>query len=107
LLEGHKQLARYRLSKLAKLDLIEIAEYTVDRWGLEQADRYLDSLSRCFELLVSQPRIGRPCDRIRKGYRRIEHEKHVIFYLVGEEGIFISRILHQNMLPGKHLFEDF
>ena len=96
----------YRLSKLARLDLMDIADYTVDTWGPEQAQRYLDSLEACFNRLAKAPRIGRPCDRIRPGYRSIEHEKHVIFYRAGDDGIFISRVLHQRMLPSEHLIED-
>lgn len=36
----------------------------------------------------------------------MEHEKHVIFYRMDNGGIFISRILHQRMLPARHLMED-
>lgn len=96
----------YRLSRLARLDLIEIADYTVDTWGLEQADRYVDGLGGCFERLARTPGIGRPCDRIRRGYRRMEYEMHVVIYRVDKDGIFVSRILHQRMLPSRHLIED-
>ena len=96
----------YRLSRLARLDLIEIADYTVDTWGLEQADRYVDGLVGCFERLARTPGIGRPCDRIRPGYRRVEHEMHVVIYRADRDSVFISRILHQRMLPSRHLIED-
>lgn len=96
----------YRFSKLARLDLIDIADYTVDTWGQEQALRYLDSLEDCFDRIVQAPHIGRPCDLVRPGYRRMEHGRHVIFYRADGDGIFISRILHQRMLPSKHLIED-
>lgn len=96
----------YRLSKLARLDLIEIADYTVDIWGLEQANRYIDGLEKCFQLLAGNPGIGRACDRIRRGYRRIEQEKHVIVYREDEDCIFISRIQHHRMLPSRHLIDD-
>ena len=96
----------YRLSRLARLDLIEIADYTVDRWGLTQANRYIDSLEGCFQQLTRAPGIGRTCDGIRRGYRRMEHEKHVIIYRVDGDGIFISRTLHQRMLPSRQLIED-
>jgi toxin ParE1/3/4 len=99
-------LPAYQLSKLARIDLINIADYTVDTWGEEQAYRYLDSLEACFIRLVKAPRIGRSCNRIRPGYRRIEHERHVILYRVDRDGIFISRILHQGMLPSEHAIED-
>ncbi|MGP8187635.1 MAG: type II toxin-antitoxin system RelE/ParE family toxin [Terracidiphilus sp.] len=96
----------YRLSRSARLDLIEIADYTVDTWGLTQASRYLDGLDGCFRRLARTPGIGRPCDRIRRGYRRMEYEKHVIIYRADVDGIFISRILHQRMMPSRHLIED-
>jgi toxin ParE1/3/4 len=91
---------------LARLDLIEIADYTVDTWGLKQANRYVDGLVDCFERLARSPGIGRPCDRIRPGYRRMEHEMHVVIYRADQDGVFISRILHQRMLPNRHLIED-
>jgi toxin ParE1/3/4 len=98
--------AEYRLSRLARLDLIEIADYTVDRWGADQANRYLDSLAARFEQLARTPTIGRPCTSVRPGYRRMEHEKHVIFYRTKRNGVFIGRILHERMLPGRHLIDD-
>ncbi len=96
----------YRLSQLVRLDLLAIADYTVDTWGPEQANRYLDSLEACFRQLARTPEMGRLCTRVRPGYRRMEHEKHVIFYRAKKKGVFIGRILHQRMLPGRHLIED-
>jgi len=99
-------LPAYQLSRLARLDLIDIADYTLDTWGVDQTLRYLDGLEACFNRLAETPRIGRQCDRIRPGYRRFEHERHVILYRPDTHGIFIGRILHQAMLPSKHLIED-
>jgi toxin ParE1/3/4 len=96
----------YRLSKLARTDPIEIADYTVDTWGPDQAYRYLDSLDACFHQLAQMPGMGRPCNSVRHGYRRLEHEKHIIFYRVEKDGIFISRTLHERMLPSRHMIED-
>jgi toxin ParE1/3/4 len=74
--------------------------------GLKQANRYLDGLEGCFEQLERTPGIGRPCNKIRKGYRRIEHEMHVVIYRADRDSVFIGRILRQRMLPGKHWIED-
>lgn len=95
-----------RFSRLARLDLIEIGDYTLDHWGEDQALRYLDSLERCFELVSANPEIGRKCDRLRKGYRRIEHEKHVVFYRTDRAGVLIVRILHQRVLPEIRAMEE-
>ena len=86
-------------------DLSGIIEYTLKRWGVEQTRRYRNLLYQGFDLLAKSPGIGHPCDKIRKGYRRMEHGKHVVIYRVDSETIFISRILHQDMLPRKHVIE--
>jgi toxin ParE1/3/4 len=99
-------LPAYQLSKLARLDMIDIADYTLDTSGMDQTLRYIDCLEACFNRLAKTPQIGRRCDRIRPGYRRVEHEKHVILYRVDTGGILIGRVLHQGMLPGEHLIED-
>ena len=96
----------YRLSNLARLDLIEIADYTVDTWGQKQASSYLDGLFACFARVAQSPEMGRTCNRIRPGYRRVEHEKHVVIYRAEDTGIFISRVLHQRMIPRHQIFED-
>jgi toxin ParE1/3/4 len=85
---------------------MEIADYTLDNWGLSQAEHYLDDLDDCFKLLVQTPQLGRACNRIRRGYRRIEQGKHVIIYRADDSGVFICRILHHRMLPDGQLYED-
>lgn len=99
-------MAAYHLSNLAEKDLEGIADYTVDTWGAAQATRYIAGLIDCCERIALNPRIGRSCNKIRRGYRRIEHGKHVLLYRLTGEEILISRILHQSMLPRQHLLED-
>jgi plasmid stabilization system protein ParE len=50
--------------------------------------------------------LGRPCDWIRPGLYRFEKGRHVLFYRRREDGILISRVLHQSMLPEQRHFED-
>jgi toxin ParE1/3/4 len=92
----------YSLSPLAELDLDDIAEYTTDIWGSEQAVKYLEGLFGCFARIALNAGLGRRCDSIRPGLRRIEEGKHVVFYKPAKPGVFISRILHQSMLPNRH-----
>ena len=91
---------------MARLDLIDIADYTLETWSMEQTLLYLDGLESFFGRLAETPKIGRRAHRIRPGYRRAEHERHVVLYREDADGIFIGRVLHQAMLPGKHLIED-
>jgi toxin ParE1/3/4 len=98
----------YRLSRLALADLRSIGRYTVQQWGLEQANRYLDDLGRLLHLLAVSPGLGRSCDQVRKGYRRMEYGRHVIFYKVRRRGagIDVIRVIHDRMLPSRHFGEE-
>jgi toxin ParE1/3/4 len=91
---------------MAADDLLSIGQYTVSTWGKAQAARYIDELEVCCQRLAENPSLGRGCDEIRPGLRRLEHAKHVVFYRRESGGVLISRILHQRMLPGDHLTGD-
>jgi len=98
--------ARYRLSELAEIDVADILDFTVDTWGPEQADRYLDHLVGCFDRIAHMPSLGRDCSAVHPGFRRIEEGRHVIFYRVEEFGIFIARVVHQKMLVTKEFLME-
>jgi len=99
-------LAKVRLSRLAEADLVDIGIYTLRTWGEEQTVRYLEDLEKCCHQLAANPGLGRACDHIRSGLRRMEHGRHVIFYRIQATGMVISRILHQRMLPERQNIDD-
>lgn len=99
-------MAGFRFSRRAESDLVEIIRYTLNRWGEDQAARYIDSLEVCCEQLARNPALGRVCDDIRQGLRRMEHGRHVVFYRQEPGGVLISRILHQRMLPERQKIDD-
>ncbi len=92
----------YRLSRGAELDLANVLDYTVDTWGGKQADRYLEGFVECFVRIAQRPLLGRACESVGPGVRRIEQGKHVVFYKHNEDVVYIVRILHQRMLPKRH-----
>ena len=63
-------------------------------------------LEQCCRLLADNPALGRPCDNVRPGLRRMEQGKHVVFYRGDTGGILISRILRQGMLPERQAIDD-
>ena len=91
---------------LSEADLLEIASYTLSSWGEDQAVRYMDALEACCRQLVNQPEVGRACDQVRHGLRRMERGRHVVFYRIEAQGILISRILHQRMLPERQIIDE-
>ncbi|WP_179994080.1 MULTISPECIES: type II toxin-antitoxin system RelE/ParE family toxin [unclassified Acinetobacter] len=94
----------YKLSNLAVDNFTAIYEYTLLNFGVAQADQYTQHLENTFHLLVSSPLIGYACVDIGEGIRRHDHHQHAIFYKKQDYGIFIIRILHQQMQPMKHFF---
>ncbi len=86
--------------------MLNIGAYTLQTWGTAQAERYLDSLEQCAKMLAANPELGRSCNWIRPDLRRFEKGRHVVFYRRLRNGIFVSRILHQSMLPGEQSFEE-
>ena len=99
-------MAKLRFSRCAGADLENIAIYTLRTWGEAQTDRYICKLEHCCHLLAGSPGLGRPCDEIRPGLRRMEHGRHVVFYREEGGGVLVCRILHQRMLPEIQAIDD-
>ena len=85
---------------------MDIGAYTLHAWGEDQTVRYIDGLETCCQQLADNPELGRPCDHIRPGLRRMEHARHVVFYRIEAGGIVVSRILHQRMLPERQSIDE-
>lgn len=55
-------MAEYRLTPAAERDLEAIRVYTLRRWGVEQANRYIDILTATFAELAQSPKTALACD---------------------------------------------
>jgi toxin ParE1/3/4 len=99
-------MALLRFSRRAEADLLSIGAYTLRTWGEDQAIRYIDDLEACCQALAGNPALGRRCDDVRPGLRRMECGRHAVFYREAAGGILVSRILHQGMLPDRHAIDD-
>jgi toxin ParE1/3/4 len=97
---------KFRFSHRAEADLFNIGLYTIRTWGEIQTDRYIRQLEDCCQLLGNNPMLGRACDEIRQGLRRMKQGKHVVFYREELGGVLICRILHQSILPEKQAIDD-
>lgn len=93
----------YSLTPKAETDLEGIWLYSVEHWGVEQADCYIDDLDGAFQLLAGQPHLCRE----RREYTppvRIHHcASHLIIYTTNSQGIEIIRILHEPMEVNEQL----
>lgn len=98
-----KKRAEYRLTPAAARDLEGIWLYTLEAWGIDQAHRYTDELTAAFAQLAHNPRLGAPCDYIRKGYRSSRVGRHAIYFRITKYGIAVIRVLHDRMDAPRHL----
>lgn len=85
----------FHLTARAKEDMKSIARYTEKTWGRLQRNKYLAALDKRFHRIAEEPELGRSCDEIREGYRKLYEGRHVIFYrsVAGGEAE-IARVLH-------------
>jgi toxin ParE1/3/4 len=99
-------LAKARFSRRAETDLQAIDDYTIQTWGEDQADLYLERMRKFCTQLAETPDIGRLWNPQRAALHRIEHGSHVIFYRKTRDGVLITRMLHRSMLPDNHTLEE-
>lgn len=97
---------RYRLSKSAENDLLEIWDYTARTWGEAQAEKYLKKLEARFLDLAAEPTRGRVRKDLLLEYLSYHEARHLIFYRSHGEGIVIARILHELMDLAERLEDD-
>ena len=55
-------------------------------------------------MLLHHSKSGKVRDEIRRGYRSLPVENHVVFYRVSDKDIEIVRILHQRMEVNQRVF---
>ena len=86
-------MAKYRLSNEARIDLIRIHHYGVERFGMVQADKYFDSLFEYFDIIAQRPFSFESVDYIKNGYRRCVCGADSIYYKVNEDVVEIMAIV--------------
>ena len=86
-------MAKYKLSNVAKSDLIRIHHYGVEKFGLHQADKYFNSFFDQFEIIAQRPFSFEEVQHIRSGYRRCVLESDSIYFRVNGTVIEIMTII--------------
>ena len=88
----------YLLSPAARADIGQIWDYTAERWGEDQAERYVLAIRDACQELAEGARQSRSADDIREGYRKTAIGSHILFFRSTDTGLVdIVRILHQRM----------
>ena len=86
-------MAKYRLSNEAKNDLIRIHHYGVKKFGMTQADIYIESFFEYFEIISQRPFSFESVDYIKKDYRRCVCGIDSIYYKINNDVVEIMAIV--------------
>ena len=86
-------MSKYKLSNLAKEDLIRIHHYGVKKFGVKQADKYFDSFFEYFDIIAQRPMSFESVDFIKQGYRRCVCGVDSIYYRVNANSVEIMTII--------------
>lgn len=81
----------YRLSSAAANDIVSILVYGIETFGPTQAEKYRDGLQSTPALIAETPHMGR---RYGGAVRRFLFGRHVIFYEVRDDHVYVLRIRH-------------
>ncbi|AZA75545.1 type II toxin-antitoxin system RelE/ParE family toxin [Chryseobacterium indoltheticum] len=84
----------YILSEAADQDLEDIFNFTLDKFGFDQAERYLLEIDLVFQNLIVHLELGKRRNEIKENLYSFTKDNHVIFYRVLDNHIRIVRILH-------------
>lgn len=85
------------------MDISEIYEYGIFKFGLNQAQSYLRGMEGKFGILASRPELRRKADYVSENLYRFKYQSHVIFFTLTENEAFVVRILGQYMDFSRHL----
>ena len=83
----------FRITQAAREDLIDIALYGDENFGVAQSDRYRDQLKQRFFILAEQPFLYPSVNHITRGYRRSVCGVHSIYYRIEKNTVEIVRVL--------------
>jgi len=77
----------------AEADIEAIWDYSADRWGEDQADRYTDDIRILCEAVARGDKSGRPVD-VRPGLLKCRMASHMIYFRSEADRIVVVRLLH-------------
>jgi toxin ParE1/3/4 len=91
------------LRPAAEQDIEDIADYTIDQWGHEQARKYVGELRRATDALATSALRYPLYDQVHPGLRRKRSGMHHIYYLATKDHVEVLNIIHMSRDPALHL----
>ena len=86
-------MTEYRVSEIAKQDLIRIHQYGTSEFGEEQADKYFDAYFEKFDQIAKHPYSFESVKFIKSGYRKCVSGVDTIYYRINNNVVEIMTII--------------
>lgn len=86
---------KYVLRPTARAELAGIWSYTAQRWGVVQADGYIDEIVRRIEFATEFPGIGSEATGLPPQYRKLNAGSHRVIYRCIEDELIVVRVIHE------------
>lgn len=86
--------AKLEFTDAARSDLIHLRRYSLQQFGKDAADRYVDQIKSAFAMLAEMPLAGRAEPGAGASVRCYSKKRHRVFYRVEGERVTILRVLH-------------
>jgi len=83
-------MTKYKLSNVAKDDLIRIHHYGVKKFGITQADKYFNLFFEYFDIISQRPFSFESVDFIKHGYRRFVCGSDSIYFKVNNDNKIVE-----------------
>lgn len=95
------------LTDAALSDLRAIRDYTLEKWGEEQEEKYLDEMWTRFEEILKDPQRWRFREDLFPACQLAPQGKHVILFRVEGDLLQVVRVLHSAMDFKRHIPDGF
>ena len=94
---------RLEFTEAAERDLEAILHYTALQWGEQQVEVYLAVIEKALQLIQDNPDLGLAKYGVSGQLKGYKAGKHIIFYRLEAQTIYIVRILHGSMNYASYL----
>lgn len=87
-------MSKFYLTLRANTDLLEIENYSTEKWGKKRSDQYMKDVYSSFKSISKNPEIGRVHLHRSLPFLMAPIQRHFVIYKTFEKGIVIATVLH-------------
>jgi toxin ParE1/3/4 len=91
------------ISPEAQADVVDILQFTLEEWGLQQAEKYQGVLDNAFSTIHHNPHLGHRRPDIQAEYRAFQAGQHIIVFRTEKKTVYVVRVLHSCMDFSRHI----